>query len=890
MRRRLLQILGTFCFRYSWVLMPLLAALTVLAARRLDELRYDTSLIGFLPARAEARYIREIVSDYRNLEPVMVVVRSREPGRERELTAIATELGQLLNNPTYVAPPVYRIDALAQSFYESLSDQRLVLLLTPEDWSALRELLSARISADRLRKLRAYRVSAFVPARMAIEPFQDPLGALSAIRERLARSRGPTRLPTRNGYFMDAEARTIALLLYPNFSPENGEQTTGLLTFLDRSSRYFFENHPEYRGQFDIEFVGTHVSAARAIRQIQHELGVIIKFSVPLALLLIIFVFRKVESVLFIVLPPAMGMIWTLALAQWAFGGISAMSTVFLIVIAGINVQYSAHLYHRFTIELYRHGNYYRALGYSYRETGRGVLASAMMVAIMFFALFGLALRGTGDWLDVVRILRDSTGFGQLGVLAGAGILLGVAACLVVLPMLAWVKHLRARGRVNPVELYGFGLRQLYEAALASPRAMLGVSLFACVFFALMAQGLAFDVRFASISPFFFRPEADVLDPDVTERQPSAVEGSGRAFVAEDMPRPGRPIIAVVRAGDLQTALEKNDRLYLNLLRLNEEYNVLSYDSLRTVLPSVKSQQASLRQLREWDLTPYRRSIERTSRAAGFKPLIYEPFIESLERFSAATDDVRYILFRADATDELIATVQRYVTSKDGAYYVATAIYPFAHGFRPSDLPELRERLVEGLDDLILIGDPIVERELSALIKFNLAVVVLVAIGVTLVALLLHFRSIRLTLMTFAVVLASLIWFGGALAMVDGRIHFFTVLALPLVLSLSMDNALQLTQYFRDRQPAGVGQTMQSVGRVVLLTCGLMALLYGTLALTSFRGLRDFGGALMMGSAAVFMASLMLLPALLQLYGREHSLLGPLALEARPTSPPHDYS
>jgi predicted exporter len=291
----------------------------------------------------------------------------------------------------------------------------------------------------------------------------------------------------------------------------------------------------------------------------------------------------------------------------------------------------------------------------------------------------------------------------------------------------------------------------------------------------------------------------------------------------------------------------------------------------------LRSQQASLAQLAALDLEAFRRDIEEGSRRVGFRPRVYEPFLKALGAFKEASSRPQYIRFSASESMELRNTVMRCVTGKESdngemAFYVRTAIYPAQGGFNPARFMALRRDLGIGLRDLVLIGDPVVEREMAGMIKFNLAVMILLSIATILAALFTHFRRARLAWLTFVPIVAEVLWTCGVMALVGLQIHFFTVLAMPLVLSLAMDNALQLTQYYSDRQPCTVRHAMHSVGRVTALTCAAVALLYGTLGLMSYPGVRDFGLTVLIGAAAVLVGTTMFLPALLQVLGRGQPL------------------
>lgn len=867
MRRRFLNFLAMVTFRRAKLVMPLALVLTLLAGWVVNQhMEFDTSLIAFLPPKgAEEQHIREIVRDYRNLEPVMVIIEAGEPGQGALLKEAARAMAEQLDNPQYFSRPLYRVDQTAEVFYESLPQERLIQLLTTDDWRDLKTLLSSHISEARLKKMMAYRVNAFLPRAMKSPTVGDPLGAIETIRERLAYSRGPTRLDPQDGYFLSPQSEAIALLVYPVLSQDSARDALRTLRALERVRDFLLQTHPDWADRLTFHFEGSYVETARQLRQLWEQIQLILAISLPLVALLILAVFRKVEAIVFVLFPPFVGGIWTLALATWFFGGISAISTAFLVIIAGLGLQYSIHLYHRFTLELYRRGTYYRALRRSYIETARGVLTSALVVALIFFFLFVTSIPEAEDWGGILRIIRDTRGLAQLGLLAMLGIICNLVACLISIPLLASFKHWLARGRVRAVALYGFGLKRLYESAVLRPRTALVVMLLLCVAAGHNARNLDFYPRFASVAPFFFHLDAE------------------RADEAIGFPRPGRPLIAVVEGDTLQVALEKNDRLYRNLRRNAEAFNVLSVDSLRTVLPSQASQEQSIAQLKELDLEPFHKEIARASRQVGLKPQVYQPFIDTLAHFKESVQQPDYLRFSARESQELIQTAQRYVTSRlhDGQtrYYIRTAIYPHAEGFDPHRLDELRQALSEGLDKLTLIGDPLVERRLAGMVKYNLAVLLLISVAVLMGALGLHFRQTRLAWLSFWPLVAEVLLTCGLMAVFGLQIHYFTILAVPLLLGLGLDNALQLTQYYSDRQPCSVRHAMASVGRVCVVTCAATAMLYATLGLVDHPGLRDFGATVLIGCAVVFLCTIILLPALLRLFGLKQKVSEVFVLE-----------
>ena len=888
MRRRFLHFLGTFTFRYAWLVAPLLVVLTVWSAWVwASGFTVDTGLLSFLPPESEQQgRVREIVADYRKLEPVVVMVRAQDgvtdPNLKTALKTVTTRLAEVLNDQRYFYPPVYRVDELVDSYYQSLPDIRLMQLLTPADWTVLKEQLSARISEEWLRKKRGYRVNAFVPRGMQAGPMEDPLGALGAVRDRMALSRGPARLQPQDGFFFTTDGRAILLLLYPVRSPDDAGEADRTLAYLQESRDYVMEYYESWRDVVDIEFHGSLVETARVIETMRGDLRKILYFIVPLTVLILLLMFRKVEAVLFVLTPPALGLTWTVALATVINGGMSAVAIAFVLVVLAMGLHFSVHLYHRFTMELYRTKNYYRALKLSYVETARGILASAVTMAVIFFLLYLTSVWRADDWTRVFKVAEQASGFAEVGLIAGLCMLFNLAACLLVLPVLAAIKRLMARGRVKPVLMYDFGVERLYEIAIARPRTTLCVVLLGGVLCGIHSRDLTLHSHFVSISPLFY-PTA--LEEASTPENDSNRDATTTTGLRDQLP--GRPLVAIVQGATQQQALEANDQLYRNLQALDrKQFGVLAVDSLRPVLPSVASQRQSLEQLASLDLQPFETTIGKVSRDVGLKAEVYRPFVDALESFKARSEQPRYLEYSFDESDALISTAQRYLTVKRDdsedlktTYYVRTAIYPAAEGFNRQAIDTLEEKLSANLATLTLIGDPMVERQLEQSIKFNLAVLILVSIFTILCALFFHFRGGRMGWLTFLPIVTEVLGVCGIMAALGLPIHFYSVLAMPLVLCLAMDNALQLSQYYIDRQPCTVRQAMHSVARVVALSCSLIALIYGSLSLVSYSGIRDFGLTVLAATFVIPIVSLLFLPALLKLLGRGQPIIEAMTVE-----------
>ncbi len=855
MRRRLLQFLATFTFRRAVWIFPLIVILTWLAIRQGLQLHYDTSLGSFLPpASAEARLMRELLGDYRKLEPVLVVLRSREAGREVDLIMLARELARWLDDQIYFNPPQYKSQDTAQ--FQNLTLLHLAQLLPPEDWDGLDKRLEVLLKENQTKFAEK---SAATTISQVLNQDLVTSSLLQALDERMAITRGPVRMLSREGHFFSQDGRALFMLLYPALSPEDGADALNTLRFAKRCRRFLFERHPDMRDKISVDFQGSIVSTGQGIEKLARELALILWFSISLALLLYLLVFRKFESLFFIALPPAIGFVWTLALARMTFGEVSGVALMFLLIIAAIGLEYTIHLYHRFTLELYRTHHYYRALARSFVETGRGILSSALLMTLLFMILFLLSLSQVGAGQSWIAAFTRASGFARLGLVCGMGIVCNLLACLLALPLMASIKHLLAHGRIKPVPLYRFRLERLYTPAIIRPRATLVVILLVGAVLAVSARRLEFSPDFAAISPFFYRPSSGSASPPKTMQAGNP---------DSELPRPGRPLVAVVSGRTLEEALEQNDRLESNLRNAMPAFGIFSYDSLRWILPSLSTQKASLERLKAIPLDKMRARMLRIAKELKLNPALINPLFNTLRTAQQSAQRPQFIVFGRESSEEFILNVQRHVTHQNDRHYVATVIYSGPDGFDQRLIPALQNRLGEGLTSLSLVGDPIIERHLALLLKINLAILILASSFSVVIALVLHFRFMRRSIIALLPILFVLIGLCGTMALGGIQLHFFTLLVLPLILCLAMDHSIQFTQYFYDRQPCSVRLVMQTLGRVLILSCGTIGLFLGTMTLTSNPGLRDFGSALLSGLLILIITISLLLPSLLQLFGK----------------------
>ena len=153
----------------------------------------------------------------------------------------------------------------------------------------------------------------------------------------------------------------------------------------------------------------------------QRDMTLASVMSVVLVLLLLLLGYGNLRFALLAGVVLLVGMAWTFGFITLAVGHLNLLSVSFAAILVGLGIDFSIHFLARFA-ELRGEGLApIAAFAATASQSGRGVTTGAVTTSAAFFSAG----------------LTDFTGIAELGVIAGGGILICLAAAFVVLPALA---------------------------------------------------------------------------------------------------------------------------------------------------------------------------------------------------------------------------------------------------------------------------------------------------------------------------------------------------------------------------------------------------------------------------------------------------------------------
>jgi hopanoid biosynthesis associated RND transporter like protein HpnN len=569
------------------------------------------------------------------------------------------------------------------------------------------------------------------------------------------------------------------------------------------------------------------------------------------------------------------GLVWASAFAAFAVGDLSLPTITFAIFFVGLGVDFTIHLGMAYASEVGSGRSAESAMQASIGTVGRSFLMCTVTTSLGF----------------LVFMPTENTAIAELGLVSGAGMVINLFASVTLFPALlaGW---LRLEDKTAPPAR--FHLDGRWRAILEDhPRRVVTVA------FALFALALASSLRIR-----FDDNVLNIRDPATESVQTfeELVEEAG-----ENSPWPINAVAADLDAADaLADELERLDVVsraitLRDYVPEDQEDKLLLLEDLGFLLdaappalddgdgtgddaPSAERQIAALRAFRDYLIgaaPDHGSSMGRSmrllaSRLTGFlervdghpDPGARARDLATLESLLlSGVPDLFDQLRRATAVeaitlDRLPDSLTRRMLAPDGRARVqifpehALSTHDAFHGFAREVTAVVPT--ASGVSvNLIALGH-------ATRTSFQQAIALALGLIAVLLYVLLWRRVAPVLLVLTPLVMASVATV-GCMAALGLPLNLLNVLVIPLLLGIGVDSGIHLVH--RAEHPVRAGEELleTTTARAVFFSALTTAMSFGTLALSSHRGVAGLGIALSFGMIFVVLCNLVVLPALLAL-------------------------
>jgi hypothetical protein len=542
---------------------------------------------------------------------------------------------------------------------------------------------------------------------------------------------------------------------------------------------------------------------------IVRDLNVSGTVSAVMIVLFLVFSFRSLAVIPFLLFPVGVGLLFSYAFVPWLTGGLNTITAFLLLVLFGVGVENPIHLMKRFQYELLtkRPGD---ALRETFSSTAPSVVVSGLTTAVPLFIL----------------TVSDFRGFSEFGLIAGVAVIVLMTTLLLIMPAsLALGQRLGLIRPRHEAAAWGFVPPRWLSLLVALLVAVAGI---------VAAKGLRFDYDFTNLKAVV--PESTAVKERHVKVYPQSLTPSAVYVVPNE-----RTLDAFLHV--------------LEEARHTPGSRIGRITSIRDFAPSAEAgaerrdlivqiqEQLSGRWVRRIEDPESRRWIDDIR---GWEP----PAADPAERDLPAP--LRRRFEARDGSGELIVGIYPNDMTKSGLVYMAFTKELYGLALPPG------------------VRGPVGETPLFAEILWIVLgegpwLVLGTLLGIA-ALILLHSRSVRASAIIVLPLLSGVTLALGTMAVSGLKLNFFNVIVIPTLLGMGVDFGVH---YYRRWQELGrnLRETQQELLEPLTTVTVTTIMGYSGMVFASHPGLESIGIAACLGLVGNLLTYTMLVPGLLRLVG-----------------------
>lgn len=821
------------------VTLVVVAVAAVIASR----LRLDPDVLKLVPQNnREVNEFRDILTETGTLDFHVVVLQFPKGAEPATYGPLIDGIGERLRASKQIENATWKIPDPMTVIDKVLPYSMLVL--TPEQLDAVAAKLSdeaIRTSVERNRTLLQTPQSTVAKQLVRVDPFN----LLPVYLEKLKRAGGGLNADFSSGYYVSTDHTAAVIIAKPKKAAQNLPFSRSVMNethaFADQATADFRKAHPGVALPA-IGYTGGYAIAGADEKIIRQDMALNSVTSFLGVLLIYLYAYRRPSSLLYAAVPMLVAIVVTFAIGALVFGTLSAASTGFAALLAGLGVDFMTILYERYADERSRGATMVEAVRTFMRHALPGVIVGAVTTAATFYAF----------------LATDFRGMTQLGFLTGTGIMVFLVAVMFVLPALVVVIERRREGK-RLVQVHSVGSTPILRFSLARPRAVI----IAWVILVAIAGVAATGVRFSdNIQNLRSKGNEGIRLQDVV------TEKFGQSFEF---------MMYGVRGRTASEAIAKTERALPDLERIAEKKIIGSYQSIATFLPSETQQRRTIQRLQAGENDQFSMArIERTFRQAlvdnGFRETAYDSFLplfaEALAQRQPLTVETLQRLGLADS-------VSRFMKKTPTGYMSIVYLYPTT-GTWPRFLPDELQKFRRDHPEGALTGVNLVSQTLRTIVRYDAIRASLIGFLVVFVLLWIGFRSFSRASLVFVPFVAGCTCMLGFMATFNLEFNFMNIFVGLMLVGTATDYAVYMLQRY-DEAPDHFHENAEETARAVTLAAMMSIVGFASFAISHYPGVRSLGFAAVFGVALSCLASISLLPAMLisgKFRHRHASMLG----------------
>lgn len=839
MIERALDRITELLLRRPRAVLGVAAIVVVIFGAIATRIRLDPDVLNLIPrGNREVNEFRSLLKDTGTLDFHVIVVEFPKGSDPGTYTPLLDTLGERLGASPRIENVSWRLPDVF-SMIDKLVPYSM-LVLTPEQLDQVAAKLtdeSIRTTVARNRALLQTPQSSVAKQLVRVDPFD----LLPVFTEKVSRAGGGLNIDLSSGYYISADRQAAILIARPKRPAQDLPYSRGVMKetreIVGRALEEFRAANPGVALP-QIGYTGGYAIAATDEKIIQRDMLINSISSMVGVLLLYLYAYRRPSAMIYAAAPMTAAIIITFGLGVIQYGTLSAASTGFAALLAGLGLDFMTVLYERFVDERNRGAGVDDSVRTLMRHTLPGVVVGALTTAATFYAFLATEFRGMTE----------------LGFLTGNGILVFLACVIFVFPAVLVIIERRRSGK-RKLKVHALGSGRIVRASLTRPKAVIIAWTVIVIVTAILGRNVRFNDSLQGLRAT--GNDAVVMQEQVTRR-------FGQSFDA---------MMYGVHGATASEAIAKASAAIPEFERLTREKVIGSVQSIATFVPSEAQQQVVMEKLRSEAFAFPR--IERTFRAAlvenGFRPEAYDNVLPLFAQAFTPREPLTPATLERVGLGE---AVQRFVKKTDDGFMSIVYVYPVGGKWPrslPDQLQELRRKHPEG----VLTGVNLVSETLRTITRKDATRASLLGLALVFLLIWIGFRSFARACFVFVPFVAGCTCMLGFMATLGIEFNFMNAFVGLMLVGTATDYAVYMLQRY-DEAPDEFSENALETGRAVTLAALMSVIGFASFAISHYPGVRSIGLASVVGIALSCLASITLLPALLATgyFRRKGTMLG----------------
>lgn len=789
----------------------------------------NSDIIDVLPANNKSiAQFKDFIEKYGTMDNIAIIIES-EGNRIYEQIDLIENLAKRLTESTLIA----YVDYSPLKFKGDFFLKHFPLFL---DENGLNQLEKRLTPIGIERQIKQHRQKLLSPISTPLDYdliARDPLNLSDVVKDCLIKSHRNDRLDLSTGYYFTTDYSTAFIFAKPKGKSRDMAFVKKLRKDLNTSILLAMKESGNPSG-VKIGLTGGYILSEDVRQIIRHDIISSTTLSVFLIALLIWSVYgvrARILAIIGFVMLTSLAM--TFAFAHLAFGSLNIVTSIVAAVLIGLYVDYSIHTVKRFSYELRSHNNPLLALEATLTKTGAAIIISATTTSLSFFSI----------------LVTRFKGLYELGIVSGIGVILCLISTLFLMnSMLVWISK-------SGIQNIKYGKKVSSEVEIFTNFIIKNHR-----YIILLSMVLVCSAGYG-ISTLRFDNNPDNLNP---KDCPAITVGNK---INEKLGGKGVPLNIVVKAKDEEELTSAFDTLEKSLSQWERDGLIGGYNSLGMFIPTPSAQLARINKLKEFrgekglQLDVIEKTLTNALKENNF---VYENgYIHKyLNGIINAVNNAEFI--RLNEIETISIPMVNHFFNKDNLS-IAAYLYPTNTLWDKQTIDAVQEYIKSKGTNWILIGNPILFREIKSSVIRSSTLATLLALLFNFIIIYLYFRKmLHVMLVLLPVTLGSILTV-GIMGYTNTPFNYINVGTIALIFGFGVDYGIYVMQAYIREDKMDISNAFQISGKNVVMCAATTVAGCGSLMTAKFTGIASIGPVLSLGAITCAFSALIILPAIIYL-------------------------